>query len=308
MHRDFIFCSQEMKDIYELAKQYSHYESTVMIEGETGVGKEIIANIIHEHSPRRNMPFLKINCSAISESLLDSELFGYESGSFTGANTKGKSGIFESADKGSLLLDEVGELSPALQVKLLRVLQEHEIRRVGGSFSKPVDVRIITCTNLSLSDLVRANKFRKDLYFRLNVARIKIPPLREHRSDILPLTEYFLDQYCRQYQILKKFSDKALFIISNHSFPGNIRELKNIVESSFITSKEEIITVKDLPEYLLHKKNQTDYSLSNQLDKYEKDIISNALASSSSIRGAARILGISNATLLRRIEKYHLEC
>ncbi|MDO4720662.1 MAG: sigma 54-interacting transcriptional regulator [Peptostreptococcaceae bacterium] len=308
MYRDFIFCSQEMKDIYELAKRYSRYESTVMIEGETGVGKEIIANIIHEHSPRCGMPFLKINCSAISESLLDSELFGYESGSFTGANIKGRSGIFESADKGSLLLDEVGELSYALQVKLLRVLQEHEIRRVGGTFSKPVDVRIITCTNLNLSELVLANKFRKDLYFRLNVAKINIPPLRDHRSDVLPLTEYFLDQYCLRYQTLKKFSDQALFIISNHSFPGNIRELKNIVESSFITSKDAIITVEDLPEYLLHQKNQTDYSLSNQLDRYEKDIISNALASSSSIRGAARMLRVSNATLLRRIKKYQLRC
>lgn len=317
MDQNVVFCSQEMKDIYELAKQYALYSTTVLIEGETGVGKEIIANIIHKYSPRANMPFIKINCSAIPESLLDSELFGYEGGAFTGANTKGRIGIFESAHKGSLLLDEVGELSTLLQIKLLRVLQEHEVRRVGGSWSKSVDVRIIACTNANMADYVKTNKFRKDLFYRLNVAAITIPPLRERKADILPLLECFLLEYCKKYNFKKIFDEKALYVISNHNFSGNVRELKNIVESSYITAKDDIITVNDLPKYLadtnspLTKEmdsntNKNIHSLSNQLDKHEIDIISNALSCANSIRSAARMLDISNSTLLRRIEKYDL--
>lgn len=316
MNQGLIFYSEEMKNVYELAKQYASYSTTILIEGETGVGKEIIANVIHRHSPRSNMPFIKVNCAAIPESLLDSELFGYEGGAFTGANAKGSIGIFESAHKGSLLLDEVGELSLMLQTKLLRVLQEREIRKVGGSWSKPIDVRIIACTNIDMINSVENNEFRKDLFYRLSVASIKIPPLHERKADILPMVEYFLQEYCNKYNINREFDESALRIIYNHNFPGNVRELKNIVESSFITAKDKTITTNDLPKYIFdgqppeNKKlngNKNMLSLPEQLDEYEKKILSDILPYTDSIRAASRVLGISNATLLRRIEKYSLE-
>ncbi len=306
MNQDVVFCSQEMEEVYEMARQYAQYSTTIMIIGETGVGKEIVANTIHKYSPRSNMPFIKINCTAIPESLLDSELFGYEGGAFTGASTKGRIGIFESAHKGSLLLDEVGELSSLLQTKLLRVLQEHEVRRVGGSWSKSVDVRIIACTNANMVDYVKTGQFRKDLFYRLNIATIEIPPLRERKADILLLLEHFLHEYCNKYNFRRVFNEDALLVILGHDFPGNVRELKNIVESSYITAKNDIIAVDSLPKYLINT-NENGLSLSEQLCKYEKIIISNTLSCTDSVHEAAHILNTSYSTLIRRIEKYNLK-
>lgn len=308
MEHNLVFYSEKMKEIHELAKQYAPFSTSVMIQGETGVGKEVIANTIHKYSPKSNMPFIKVNCGAISESLADSELLGYENDTLTGNGSKGKVGIFESAYNGSLLLDEVGELSPILQAKLLRALQEQEVKKPGISWSKSVDVRIITCTNLDIVNQVKSNKFRKDLFYRLNVANIEIPPLRERKEDIMPLLECFLGELINRYNIKKSFSENALFNIYNHKFEGNVRELKNIVESSYITAKNEVITLDDLPRYLIDTKDASKSSsfLSDRLDKYEKEIISNALLCTSSIRSAASLLGLSNATLLRRIEKYDL--
>jgi len=236
MDQNVIFNSKVMKEIYDHAKN----PTTVLICGETGVGKEVIANLIHKSSPRANMPFIKINCGAIPESLLESELFGYERGAFTGANREGSPGLFESAHKGSLLLDEIGELSHTLQVKLLRVLQEREIRRIGGSWSKAIDVRIIASTNKNLWDAVNKGSFRMDLFYRLNLLTIKIPPLRERRDDILPLLEYFLQQLSIDYKCKKKFDKNSLSIIKNHNFYGNVRELRNIVEAAYIMKLKPI--------------------------------------------------------------------
>lgn len=315
MDQQGVFYSQEMKEIYELAKRYAVFKTTVLINGETGVGKEVIARLIHRYSQRANMPFLTINCGAIPESLLDSELFGYESCAFTGASSKGSAGLFESAHKGTLLLDEVGELSPLLQVKLLRVLQESEVRRIGGSWSKSIDVRIIACTNADLWNCVKNGNFRKDLFFRLNVATITIPPLHERKEDIPPLLEYFLHEFCKLYGVEKTFDKSALYMITNHKFDGNVRELRNIVESSYITAEKDFITISDLPKYIVdsvskhieYETDKTTTSLPEMLSTYEKEIITNALSYSNSIRRAATTLGISNSTLLRRIKLYNLE-
>lgn len=316
MENEGIFHSEKMKEIYKVAKKYGAFDTTVLIEGETGTGKEVIAKIVHKYSSRANMPLLTINCGAISESLLDSELFGYVSGAFTGADPKGNKGIFESANNGTLLLDEIGELTPLLQVKLLRVLQEQEVRRIGGSWSKPVDVRIIACTNANIDDLVKEGKFRKDLFFRLGVAIITIPPLRERRADILPLLDYFLHEFCNTYYMAKVFDEDALYLLINHCYYGNVRELRNIVESSYITAESEVISVDDLPKYIVQnmpsgfntsKDARCMQSLKEMLNDCEKEIITNALSCSGSIRKAALKLGISHSTLLRKIKLYNLE-
>ena len=314
MNQYGVFCSHKMKKIFKLAKKYAPFPTTVLIEGETGVGKEVIANLIHNSSPRANMPFIKVNCGAIPESLLDSELFGYEGGAFTGANSRGSKGLFESADKGTLLLDEVDALSPMFQIKLLRVLQEREVRKIGSSWSKPIDVRIIACTNNNLWDAVKRNTFRKDLFYRLSIATITIPPLRERKDDILPLLEHFLQEFNESYGVKKSFDEYSLNLILNHNFPGNVRELRNIVEASYITAEKDIITISDLPKYLDSSSKSTNCDVNENMSTlpelvkaYEKEIISNALRSTDSIRRAADMLGISNATLLRRIKSYNLE-
>jgi len=318
MDQNGIFYSKTMKAIYEKTKKIASYPTSILISGETGVGKEVVANLIHKSSPRANMPFIKINCGAIPESLLESELFGYERGAFTGANREGNIGIFESAHKGSLLLDEIGELSNSMQVKLLRVLQDREIRRVGGSWSKAIDVRVIASTNKNLSENINKGSFRMDLFYRLNAFTIEIPPLRERREDILPLLEYFLQQLFADYGIKKEFDSNSLSIIKNHNFYGNVRELRNIVEVAYINSDQEVITSDSLPDYLrnfsyplqdysscsIEKNNQ---SLPSLLDSIEKEVIIKALRSNSSIRKAAAQLGISNATILRKIKYYKLE-
>lgn len=303
MEYNLVSYSEKMKEVHELAKQYASFSTPVMIQGETGVGKEVIANAIHKYSSKSNMPFIKVNCGAISESLT-----GYENDAFAGKSSRGKVGIFESAYNGSLVLDGVDELSPILQAKLVRVLQEQEIKGAGISWAKSVDVRIISCTNIDIVNQVKTNKFRKDLFYRLNVANIEIPPLRERKEDIIPLLECFLQELTDKYNIKKTFSENALFHIYNHKFEGNVRELRNIVESSCITAKDAVITPDDLPRYLIDTKdaNQSSSSLSDRLDKYEKELISNALLCTSSIRRAASLLDTSNATLLRRIEKYDL--
>lgn len=315
MEQTVIFVSQAMKEIYNIVKKIAFFPTTVLIEGETGVGKEVIANLIHQSSPRANMPFIKVNCGAIPESLLESELFGYERGAFTGANREGSLGLFESANKGSLLLDEVGQMSQSLQVKLLRVLQDHEIRHIGGSWSKPIDVRILACTNDDLLEQVKKGLFRMDLYYRLNVVNIKIPPLRNRRDDIIPLIEYFLDYFSGEYGFKRKFEESALSFILNYNFSGNIRELRNIVESSFINSVNECISVDSLPKYIRNcttslseeivpNMDRGDVPLPEFLDAIERQEIIKAISSSDSIRKAAILLGINNATMLRRI-KYH---
>ncbi len=300
--------SKSMNTLRELAARIAKFPSTVLIEGETGVGKEIMANWIHYNSNRKNMPFIKINCGAIPEGLLESELFGYERGAFTGAKREGNAGIFEQSHKGTLLLDEIGELSPSMQVKLLRVIQDREVRRVGGSWSKTIDVRIIAATNQNLNNLVEKERFRKDLYYRLKVAHIVIPPLRERRDDIEPLLNYFLTMYNKEFGVNKCFNDEVIGLLLNYDYYGNTRELRNIVESSYIISKTKEITLEYLPKYVLENKTEIQSTaLATIVEKAEKKAITAALKSEDSIRKAAKLLNISNATILRKMKKYELD-
>lgn len=300
--------SKSMNTLIELAARIAKFPSTVLIEGETGVGKEIMANWIHYNSNRKDMPFIKINCGAIPEGLLESELFGYERGAFTGAKREGNAGIFEQSHKGTLLLDEIGELSPSMQVKILRVIQDREVRRVGGSWSKTIDVRIIAATNQNLSNLVEKENFRKDLYYRLKVAHIVVPPLRERHDDIEPLLNYFLNMYNKEFGMNKSFNNEVVSLLLNYEYHGNIRELRNIVEISYIISKTNEITLEDLPKYVLENKTEIkSNTLAAVVEEAEKKAISVALKSENSIRKSAKLLNISNATILRKMKKYGLD-
>jgi len=298
--------SSTLKTLFERATRIAAYPSTVLIQGETGVGKEVVANWIHQHSPRANMPFIKINAGAIPESLIESELFGYERGAFTGAKNEGNPGLFELANKGTLLLDEIGELSPSLQVKLLRVLQEQEIRRVGGSWSKAINVRVIASTNRDLRQLVLEGRFREDLYYRFNVAYLHVPPLHEHPGDILPLLDYYLERICQEFKITRKLTPETLQILLQHDYPGNVRELRNLVEGVCIMTDEEWITPETLPPHIRGQVSQpiNPLSLHAHIEVTERKVIMEALKAEASIRQAAKRLEISHATLLRKMQKY----
>jgi two-component system response regulator AtoC len=323
MSAEAVVASPIMCALYEEAKRVAAYPTTVLIEGETGVGKEVLANWIHACSPRRNMPFIKLNCASIPEPLLESELFGYERGAFTGAKREGNPGLFELADKGTLLLDEVGELSPAFQAKLLRVLQDREVRRVGGSWSRVIDVRILACTNRNLRERVHSGHFREDLYYRLQVVTLRVPPLRERPEDIPVLLETFLRRFSDEFHLIRTFSDAAWQALQQYSYPGNVRELRNLVESLCVRSNSETIDWDDLPAHVRFADKGPDcienHSLDSQLkptrerrprtlreiiEATERQALTEALASASSIRAAAASLGISHATLLRKMRQY----
>lgn len=294
-----------MNKLRDFAKKIAAYPTTVLIEGETGTGKEVMANLIHQSSNRRTMPFIKINCGAMPEGLIESELFGYEKGAFTGAKRDGNPGLFELAHKGTLLLDEISELSQSMQVKVLRVLQDREIRRVGGSWSKSIDVRIIASTNQNLLTLVDEGRFRKDLYYRLNIAYIRVPPLKERRSEIEPLSKYFIEMNNEEFDLNKRFNIETMEILKAYDYPGNIRELRNIIEIACISSSGEEILPCDLPEHLRTTMESSDGGgLEAMVERVEKLEILKALACESSIRQAALRLKISNATMLRKMKKY----
>ncbi len=246
----YIFHSLEAKATLRQALKVARYTSNVMIYGESGVGKEIIARIIHQNSERKSFPMVKINCAAIPEHLLESELFGYEKGSFTGANIKGKIGLWEAAQNGTLFLDEVGELPLTFQAKLLRVIQEKEIVRVGGLTPIKVDVRIIAATNRNLARMVQAGEFREDLYYRLNVYPITVLPLRMRRADIIPLAKYFVERYNLEFGLQKSLGAKALEFLENQSFRGNIRELQNLIQRLMIMTNNRIIEARDVLQVL----------------------------------------------------------
>ncbi|WP_407408715.1 sigma-54 interaction domain-containing protein, partial [Peribacillus sp.] len=274
-----VFVSEKMRKIYEIAERISDIDATVLILGETGVGKDVLARNIFNGSIRsKKGDFVKINCGAIPADLLESELFGYEGGAFTGANHKGKPGMFEIADNGILFLDEVGELPLQLQVKLLRVLQEREIQRIGGTKPKKIDVRIIAATNRNLLDMVKAGEFREDLYYRLNVIPIVIPPLRERREDILALSDLFLTKANNQYKLTKKLDSALKDYFFHYDWPGNVRELINIVERLVVLTNGSVISVSDLPvEYQQENMSQTNsrdsQSLKEAVEGAEKEIL-----------------------------------
>lgn len=288
------------------AQRVAALNTTVLLLGETGVGKELFARYIYEHSDRADQSFIGINCGAIPPTLIESELFGYERGSFTGANKEGKMGVFESADKGTVFLDEVGDLPLEMQVHLLRVLQEMQVKRIGGVRSIPVDVRIIAATNRDLMDMVHEKTFREDLYYRLNVVPISIPPLWERRGDILPLIQAFLAEMNKKYRYHKIFTPAALELLQNYHWPGNVRELKNVVEQAVIMSTQEQIQPADLPIASRRAEGMPaeEGSLKLAVAHLEYDYISRAYAQFGNVRAAAASLGMDSSTFVRKRRKY----
>jgi PAS domain S-box-containing protein len=294
-----------------MATKVAKVNSVVLLLGETGVGKEKIAAYIHQNSLRWNERFIKVNCGSISEQLAESELFGYEPGAFTGANIKGKPGLFEAADRGTLFLDEIGELPMDLQVKLLRVIQEQEVLRVGSTQPRKIDVRIIAATNQNLEDMVAQKRFRRDLFYRINVFPLYIPPLRERPMDILPLSHTILEEFNKQLGLEKVFTQDAEFELQNYSWPGNIRELRNIIERAVIISTENEIFPEDLTIYKSRLRNSPVHSLQNGplslkhiLEDIEGEYIKQAYNIHKNIRRAATCLAMNPATFLRKLKKY----
>lgn len=286
--------------------------ATVLLLGETGVGKEEFAHLIYENSSRADQSFIGVNCGAIPPALIESELFGYERGAFTGASREGKKGVFESADKGTVFLDEIGELPLNMQVHLLRILQNMEITRVGGVHPIPVDVRIIAATNRDLRQMVREKTFREDLYYRLNVVPLTVPPLRERKQDIAPLALSFLQELNKKYQAQKYFSPTAMEALYNYLWPGNVRELKNVVEQAVILSPQNEIYTMDLPIYSKLESQdaeQTDSAneakdLKAELARVEYGHICRAYAKHGTVRAAAASLGMNDSTFVRKRQKY----
>ncbi len=300
--------SPEIKKIMESILRVSMTTATVLVEGESGTGKELVANVIHYNSLVANGPLIKVNCSAFSEGVLESELFGHERGAFTGAiNTK--KGWFELADKGTLFLDEVGDMPSSVQAKLLRFLQEKTFERVGGTKTFKVDVRIVSATNKMLKDLIKEGKFREDLYYRLRVVRIEMPPLRERRGDIEQLAQIFIDRFSKIHNLpVKGISDEVMRLIKSYNWPGNVRELMNCIESSVVMTKGDIITVEGVPDYLIYKAGdeETDMGEGVLHDIEKKTIIDVLNKTGGDKTMAARMLGIGLRTLYRKIEKWNI--
>ena len=307
--------SPGMVEIFNLAVRAAQTDATVLILGESGVGKEVLARVIHNASSRANAgTFVQINCGAIPENLLESELFGYEPGAFTGANREGKPGMFEIADRGTLLLDEIGDLSINLQVKLLRVLQEQEIYRIGGTKPIKLDVRIIAATNQNIWERVQEGTFREDLFYRLNVLPMEVPPLRERKEDILPLALNFIQLYNEKYGVEKRLDPKALPVLESYGWAGNVRQLQNVLERLLVITDGEMIEAGQVQEQLTKFGNRFQSPITvNQLvpiqeakELLEKKLISMAFDSYPSVRKAAEALGLDHSNILRKAAKYGL--
>lgn len=302
-----IFQSMRMKEIIHKIHQIAPFPTSVLLSGSSGAGKEVIANLIHQLSDRKDEPFIKVNCGAIPEQLLESELFGYEKGAFTGARTEGKIGLLELADKGTVLLDEIGELPLPLQVKLLRVLQEKQIQRVGGTNTKQLDIRIISATNKNLKELVLKGLFREDLYYRLQVVELSIPPLCERPEDIEILLDHFFAYFSRQYAIKKNVSEETKHILQNYHWPGNVRELRNLVESMLVSVPSFTIEPVDLPPHFTSQLDTVSpTTLKQRVEQYEKRIVQDALQKNTSIRKTADFLGIDHSTLVKKMKKWRI--
>lgn len=306
-----IYRSKEMQETLLLAKRLSKVESTVLITGESGVGKGVISKFIHENGPRSNFEFVKVNCGAIPDTLLESELFGYDEGAFTGSKKRGKLGLFEIANGGTIFLDEIGEMPLHLQVKILQVLQDREIKRVGGTKSIPISVRVIAATNKNLEEMVKQGTFREDLYYRLSVVPMHIKPLRERKDDILAFTHNFLEKFNKKFEEVKHFSQGAIERFINYNWPGNVRELENMIERLVITTDTEMIDVNHLPKYICNQNEVVEIiegaTLEEMLSFYEKNIIVNAAKQSSNTRELAKSLGISQATIVRKMKKHKIK-
>lgn len=311
---EFIARDKKTQNVLKMAARAANVDSTVLILGESGVGKDVLAKFIHKRSPRAKGPFIHINCGAIPDMLFESELFGYSPGAFTNAIKTGKPGLIELADQGTLFLDEIAELPMQVQVKLLRVLQEKCVKRLGEVNDRQVDVKIIAATNKDIVELVSAKAFRKDLFYRLNVVQILIPPLRERSYDIPVLVMHFLNQFNEKYQESRTFSLEILEAFMNYSWPGNVRELEHVVERVIVMCPEEIVQMEHLPPELCGYNLLTKEairlshhgSLKDILEKIEEEVINEAISNSDTIQEAARHLGIDTSTLTRKKQKYKI--
>ncbi|MEW9674014.1 sigma-54 interaction domain-containing protein [Ammoniphilus sp. 3BR4] len=327
-----VYKSPQMQKLFEKIKQIASFPTTVLITGPSGTGKEVLGNMIHEWSSVADQAFIKVNCAAIPPELFESELFGYVSGSFTGARKEGKPGLFELANNGTILLDEIGEMPLPLQSKLLRVLQEKTITRIGDTKPKIINFRLVCSTNQNLKQLVQEKKFRGDLWYRINVVHLQIPSLHERKPDIQPLAEHFLTEFCQQYNLQKQILPETMLVLEEYSWPGNVRELKNIMEFLVVSTTTSFISPEDLPE---HVKNNWDFdhplteensipsiedngfqsiedthlnkseskSLQQSLKQFEKEQILKALHTAKSIRSAASLLGLDHASLIRKMKR-----
>jgi DNA-binding NtrC family response regulator len=305
---NFIYASDRMHEIVSLIVRVARTDSTCLIEGESGVGKEVVVNLIHELSERKNQPLVKVNCAAIPETLLESELFGYEKGAFTGAYQR-KIGKFELAHKGTIFLDEIGDISLLLQSKLLRVLQDKVIERLGGLNPIKVDTRIVVATNRNLVEEVKKGTFREDLFYRLNVVTITVPPLRERREDIPMLLDFFLKRFSdlHKKQILG-FSREARDILMKHDYPGNVRELENILERAIVLTRGEYISREDLPSFSEKADAPLEGDMRERVEGIEKRMIAEALSKAGWVQTkAAEAIGISERMLRYKIKKYNIQ-
>ncbi len=305
---DMISRSKNMRELFDILPAVAESESTVLIEGESGTGKELVARAIHSLSPRKEGPFVALNCGALPDNLLESELFGYVAGAFTDAK-RDKAGRFALAKGGTLLLDEIGDVSPAMQVKLLRVLQEKMFEPLGGTASIPADARIVAATNKGLDSLVEAGSFRSDLYYRVNVMRVRLPSLRERRKDIPLLVDHFIDRFNRlRLKNVPGFSPPALGLLLNHDFPGNVRELENIVEHASVLCGGGIIRPEHLPRYLQGERSVPAVEIAGTFAEMEALFLIGALKRNNwSRKDAAAEIGINPSTLYRKIKKLGLK-
>ncbi|WP_047152990.1 sigma-54 interaction domain-containing protein [Aneurinibacillus tyrosinisolvens] len=300
--------NEKMKKLIKFCDRVAQVDTTILIEGESGTGKSILASYLHKMSLRKNNPFLAINCAAIPEELLESELFGYSEGAFTGANRGGKKGLLEAANHGTIFLDEIGEISLKIQAKLLQVIQERQFLPVGGREIKTVDIRIIAATNQDLYQMVQKKQFREDLYYRLHVIDLKMLPLRERKEDVIPLTYYFLNKFNQKYQTSPIITQEALDILAGYHWPGNVRQLENMIERLVVTN-DGMIQSSDLPELILQNtkpKSHHRYSsaLDLALEEFQKDIVMNSYNKFKSSRKVATDLNISQTKASKLIRKY----
>lgn len=304
--------SPAMRRLLDLVLRVSRVDSTVLLEGESGVGKDVFARLIYRLSERRKSPFISVNCGAVPENLLESEFFGYEKGAFTSAAQTGKAGLFEQANGGILFLDEIGELPTNLQVKLLKVIQDSRCRRLGGVKDIDLDLRIIAATNQNLREMITDGRFRLDLFYRLHVVPVKIPPLRERMEDILPLALMFLNQFNRKYKVSHNLSHELMSVLESHHWPGNVRELQNLIERLVVTADAGVLSVKHLPASITGDSPNTDRSsrlfrtmnLKAAREALEREIIKKVMARVGNTREAAKIMGVDHSTVVRKAQSY----
>lgn len=304
-----VYKSQLMRETTDLLERFAPTDVTVLIQGETGVGKEVFSHLVHRLSMRKDKVMLKVDCGGISETLTESELFGYMPGAFTGASSKGKAGYFELAEGGTIFLDEIGELPLTMQTRLLRFLQDGEIVRVGSSTPKKVNVRVIAATNRDLKECVEAGTFRRDLFYRLNVANLHIPPLRERAEDIRPLAEYFLRQYSAKYHKTMTFMNISLDMLEAYSWPGNVRELQNMIHSLAVSIKSQLISPADLPSQISGRSvmpySEDLYTASRPLREImaekERDFLLRAIEVHGSVQKVAELFKLNRSTIFRKL-------